>query len=126
MGAIPRTDNFPVNRRLDSWKDIAAFFGRDKSTVRRWETERGLPVHRLPGMGRGSVYAFAEELQEWLHKPETQLEGIAEPGPIPAEPATAPAEPVSAPAKRWLTWIAVAGLALAGIVVAYSYRTLHF
>ena len=128
MGAIPRTDNLPVNRRLDSWKDIAAFFGRDKSTVRRWETERGLPVHRLPGMGRGSVYAFADELQEWLRQPEVQQEVLAEPGPPPAEPDSASAfvEPVSEPQSRWLTWIAVGGLALAGIIVAYSYRSLRF
>src|SRR5258708_5815015 len=113
MGAIPQTNNPPVNRRLDSWKDIAAFFGRDKSTVRRWETERGLPVHRLPGMGRGSVYAFTEELQEWLRQPEAQQEGLAEPGPSPAEPATTWAEPAGPPPSRWLTWIAVGGLALA-------------
>src|SRR4051812_38445396 len=29
--------------RLKSWKEIAAFFGTDERTVRRWE-ERGLPV----------------------------------------------------------------------------------
>ena len=33
--------------RLDSWKEIAAFFGRAERTVKRWETERGLPVHRV-------------------------------------------------------------------------------
>jgi tetratricopeptide (TPR) repeat protein len=118
MGVIPH--NNPLeNRRLDSWKDIAAFFGRDKSTVRRWETERGLPVHRLPGMGRGSVYAFTDELQEWLRKPEAQQEGLAEPGQASAAPA-------SEPRIRWLTWVAAGALALAGIAVAYSYRTLHF
>jgi len=120
MGAIPPTSN-PSNRRLDSWKDIAAFFGRDKSTVRRWETERGLPVHRLPGMGRGSVYAFTDELQEWLRKPEAQQEGLTE-----GEPPLASADPVSEPRTRWLTWIAAGALAVAGIVVVYSYRTLHF
>jgi hypothetical protein len=28
-------------KRLDSWKEIAAFFGRDARTVKRWEEERG-------------------------------------------------------------------------------------
>ena len=37
------------NGRLDSWKAIAAYLGRDMSTVIRWEKEKGLPVHRLPG-----------------------------------------------------------------------------
>ena len=53
-------------RRLDSWKEIAAFFGRDARTVRRWETERELPVHRVPGGGRSSVFAYSNELADWL------------------------------------------------------------
>ena len=54
------------NLRLDSWKEIAAFFGRDERTVRRWEKERGLPAHRVPGGGRGGVFAYTDELREWL------------------------------------------------------------
>jgi len=55
-----------TNHRLDSWKEIAAFFGRDERTVRRWEKERGLPARRVPGGGRGGVYAYTDELREWL------------------------------------------------------------
>ncbi len=55
-----------INQRLDSWKEIATFFGRDERTVRRWEKERGLPVHRVPGGGRGGVFAYTDELREWL------------------------------------------------------------
>jgi len=51
--------------RLDSWKEIASFFGRDQRTVNRWEKELGLPVHRLPG-AKGRVYAYTEELSAWL------------------------------------------------------------
>jgi tetratricopeptide (TPR) repeat protein len=51
--------------RLDSWKEIAAYLGKGERTAKRWEAERGLPVHRVPG-GRGSVYAFASELEGWL------------------------------------------------------------
>jgi len=54
------------NRRLDNWKEIGAFFGRDERTVKRWEITRGLPVHRVPGGGRASVYANTDELIEWL------------------------------------------------------------
>src|SRR5579859_7455833 len=43
-------------RRLDSWKEIAAFFGRDERTVRRWEKESALPVHRVPGPAKGRVF----------------------------------------------------------------------
>jgi len=52
--------------RLDSWKDIAAYLGRGERTVKRWERDRSLPVHRLPGGGKGSVYAFTAELDVWL------------------------------------------------------------
>ena len=51
-------------KRLDSWKEIGAFFQRDERTVKRWEATRGLPVHRVPGGGR--VYAYAHELTAWL------------------------------------------------------------
>ncbi|HUF23908.1 MAG TPA: FG-GAP-like repeat-containing protein, partial [Vicinamibacterales bacterium] len=50
---------------LTSWKEIAAFFGRDISTVQRWERERGLPVHRHTHRLRSSVYAYPEALAAW-------------------------------------------------------------
>lgn len=54
------------NKRLDSWKAIADYLGRDLSTVRRWENEKGLPVHRVPGGKRQAVFAFAVEIDDWL------------------------------------------------------------
>jgi tetratricopeptide (TPR) repeat protein len=82
------------NRRIDSWKEIAAFFGRDERTVKRWEKERGLPVHRLPGE-RGGVFAWSHELTRWLNStsaangsPDAES---AAPTPTSAStPATAP------------------------------------
>ncbi len=56
-------------RRLDSWKEIAAFFGRDERTVKRWEKERALPVHRVPGGVRSGVFAYPTELSQWLKDP---------------------------------------------------------
>jgi hypothetical protein len=62
--------NPPSGRnRLDSWKEIAAFFGRDERTLNRWEKELGLPVHRLPGT-KGRVFAYPEELSAWLTAPK--------------------------------------------------------
>jgi tetratricopeptide (TPR) repeat protein len=63
-------------KRLDSWKEIAAFFGRDERTVKRWEKERGLPVYRVPGSARGGVFAYSEELAEWLKTPSLVLEVV--------------------------------------------------
>ena len=57
------------SKRLDSWKEIAAFLNRGERTVKRWETERGLPVHRLPGGGRSAVFAYTDELADWLKGP---------------------------------------------------------
>src|SRR5579863_1124218 len=57
------------HRRLDSWKEIAAFFGRDERTVKRWEKERALPVHRVPGGVRSGVFAYPAELTQWLKEP---------------------------------------------------------
>src|SRR5271155_4565247 len=63
-GSKPSTNR----ERLDSWKEIAVFFGRDERTVSRWEKELGLPVHRLPG-AKGRVYAYTDELSAWLASP---------------------------------------------------------
>jgi len=35
-------------------------------TVKRRDADRGLPIHRVPGGGRASVYAYTAELDEWL------------------------------------------------------------
>jgi Tol biopolymer transport system component len=51
--------------RLDSWKEIAAYLGRGVRTVQRWESEEGLPVHRLAHDKGGNVYARREELAAW-------------------------------------------------------------
>jgi TolB-like protein/Tfp pilus assembly protein PilF len=51
--------------RLDSWKQIASYLGRSEKTARRWEETEGLPVHRLLHEKRGSVYAYAGELDAW-------------------------------------------------------------
>lgn len=52
--------------RLDSWKDICQHLKRDRRTLQRWEHERGLPIHRVPGGGRPRVYALTSELDAWL------------------------------------------------------------
>ena len=44
-----------TRRRLDAWKEIARYLGRDVTTVRRWEKREGLPVHRHRHEKLGSV-----------------------------------------------------------------------
>lgn len=67
-------------KRLDSWKEIAVFFGRSERTVRRWEEERGMPIHRLPGSRRSAVFAYEHELSEWLQSRKQELE-LEQPAP---------------------------------------------
>jgi tetratricopeptide (TPR) repeat protein len=65
--------------RLDGWKEIAAYLGRGERTVKRWEAQRGLPTHRIPGDGRRSVFAYAAELDEWLRSSGGQAASQDEP-----------------------------------------------
>jgi tetratricopeptide (TPR) repeat protein len=52
--------------RIEGWKAIATYFRRDRTTVMRWAQSRGLPVHRMPGGGSSSVFAYAHELDQWM------------------------------------------------------------
>jgi hypothetical protein len=54
-----------IPRHLDSWKEIAAFFGRTIRTVQRWETAENLPVYHHIHVKRCSVYALESELICW-------------------------------------------------------------
>lgn len=65
-------DKTALGLRLDSWKEIATYLGRGERTVKRWEQDRGLPIHRLPGGGHACVYAYAGELDEWLKSSATR------------------------------------------------------
>ncbi|WP_349008493.1 hypothetical protein [Mesorhizobium sp. CN2-181] len=85
---------------LNGWKDIAAFFGKDERTVKRWEKSRGMPVQRMPGT-KGTVFADRHALAAWLNMRGTQpaldarvlprvnsgLNGARLPG-VPHEPST--------------------------------------
>jgi TolB-like protein len=55
----------PSDDRLGSWKEIAAYVDRGVRTVRRWEREEGLPVHRHMHRAQGSVYAYKSEIDHW-------------------------------------------------------------
>lgn len=76
--------------RLDSWKAIADYLGRDVRTVQRWEKEEGLPVHRLPHKKRGSVFAYKSEVDLWYARAisrceDRQAEELAWPESAPVD-----------------------------------------
>jgi tetratricopeptide (TPR) repeat protein len=69
------TGETPPGGRLNSWKEIAAYFGKDERTVKRWEATRGMPVRRLPRGTRSSVFAYPHELEAWLRGEPASSEG---------------------------------------------------
>ena len=96
----------PEVDRLESWKEIASYLGREVRTVQGWEKNEGLPIHRHQHARQGSVYAFRSELDAWREARKQS----------PEEPATSavpvPVEPVR---WRWLGLLAgVAIVVLAG------------
>jgi len=112
----------PGNRRLDSWKEIADFLGRDVRTVIRWEKEKALPIHRIPGGKRQGVFAYSEEIQEWMlgqSAPDaagSAPELPAKPGaPVPHSAPPAGEVPGSRPSRRLRVRVSM-GIA-AGMVV---------
>ena len=136
MAANPKSVS---GERLDSWKQIAAFFDRAERTVKRWENERGLPVHRVPGGSRSAVFAYTSELAEWLEGSKELETDEASPDSNGSRRVTEtiPTEaPVSAPtglpgrnvsAIRVAAWTAPLAL-VAGLILVFSVGRsgLHF
>ncbi|HTR67122.1 MAG TPA: tetratricopeptide repeat protein [Terriglobales bacterium] len=109
-----------ANLRLDSWKEIAAFFGRDERTVKRWEKDRALPVRRYPGSGRGGVFAYTEELSSWLEgRAPRVVDSIAEVVSPQEEIQRSPDRPLL-PGKRSI-WL-VAATVMAALALAAGLR----
>jgi hypothetical protein len=120
------------NQRLDSWKEIAEYLGRDVRTAIRWEKERDLPVHRVPGGVRQAVFAYSAEIDSWMNgQPADGLESPAATTPTsapnsePAQPeppltpvanATAAAAELNRPLRN--AQVAIAVLALVVVIVA--------
>src|SRR5450631_1516633 len=58
-------NNPPERKALQSWKEIAAFLGVTVRSVQRWESG-GLPVYRQGDGRKARVFAYPEELKQWL------------------------------------------------------------
>lgn len=63
--ALSSVRDEPTHDRLDSWKEIASYLGRQVRTVQRWEKQEYLPVHRHYHERIGSIYAFKNEIDIW-------------------------------------------------------------
>ena len=138
-----RPEDLSAERRLNGWKEIANYLARAERTVKRWESDRGLPIHRIPGGGRAAVHAFKPELDEWLQsvrvteldrqeaQDEPSLGGLASvelprlissPEELPS-PTLPDPEPAAAKSNRLAPkLILTAGLALAGLALLIASR----
>ena len=67
--------------QLNSWKEIAAYLGREVRTIQRWEKEEGLPIHRHLHATRSSVYAIRSELDTWLRSRSALVTPVASDAP---------------------------------------------
>ena len=109
MNASRATEPAPAgDERLDSWKEIAAYFRRTEATVRRWEKD-GLPVHRHLHSSRARVFAYRSELDAWWRQ-EPQL--------VEASGSDASSTPSRFSRSRWYWAIAVSGSLLVVCLVA--------
>jgi Tol biopolymer transport system component len=107
--------------RLNSWKEIAAYFKRDVTTVQRWEKREGMPVHRHVHDRMSSVYASRAELDAWTR--ERALPSALETGDSdgPLNSALDPSRPSSpASGRKWLHLSALAVI-LAAVATAMSF-----
>jgi len=55
---------------LRSWKEISDYLGQSIKTCRRWEIELNLPVRRLEDTPKARVFAYPEELDQWVSRTE--------------------------------------------------------
>jgi Tol biopolymer transport system component len=127
MGAPP--SERPLEDRLDSWKEIAAYLNRDVTTVQRWEKREAMPVHRHLHDRMGSVYASRAELDAWARG--RNLRAAQENG-NDAAPAHPPAPPLHSQSSTFFTrWRFTLLLAAAAATLAigaglWLQRTEHF
>lgn len=107
--AIPAPEK-PSPKRLDSWKEIAAYLNRDVTTVQRWEKREGMPVHRHLHEKRGSVYALSEELDVWIQNRRPRAGSEPEKQPEAEVPSAVWNTPGAMAARKSLRWIVAAAL----------------
>jgi hypothetical protein len=102
------------NRRLDSWKEIADYLDRDVRTVIRWEKEKALPVHRVPGGKRQAVFAYSRAIDEWMLG---QAPAAADQPPLNRPETDAPLAPPAAESRTPVPRHRIALVAATGLLL---------
>jgi len=89
-GVFAMPERNTPQKTLESWKQIAAYLERSERTVRRWEANEGLPVHRREHEKQDTVFAYRHEIEAW-NRLRTKC-----PGPSAIEEAVNPTSPKAA------------------------------
>lgn len=129
-----RSPEEPFEDQLNSWKEIAAYFNRDVTTVQRWEKREGMPVHRHLHDKIGSIYAFRTQLEAWARTRNLKGNGNQEVGGAAsavevtssAEESTLPPQTVTStrsPRRLFLRWTLPLVVAVAVAAVIFFLRS---
>ncbi len=125
-----------ISRRLESWKEIASYLDRSRRTVRRWEDDEGLPIHRHRHAKGSTVFAYADELDRWLmsrvsrHEGVVRLEDIELPDKsrsmeeaMSGQPVAARGQSVSSTGSQWVAGSSFLALLMAAFALVFSLST---
>lgn len=103
--------------RLDSWKEIAAYLGRDERTAQRWERQVSLPVHRTLG-DHGAVFAYKNEVDAWLARQAVAPDLTRHEIPGNGSGTTPQREASIGRRNRWTPVLIVAAVAIVSAMLA--------
>ena len=78
-----------ARKALHGWKEIAKYLGRGVRSVQRYEGELKLPIRRPVGKDRSAVFAFSDELDDWLQRAEVKSRPYIRPILIVIDPPDA-------------------------------------
>jgi len=118
----------PESHQLRGWKEIAAYLKASERSAKRWEGNRGLPIHRIPGTTRDVVFAHSEELDDWVRSAVAPMLAVSN----PEDPQTQPGAPTvsghgtEVPAGKWRgngTRLLI--LVAVGLLLMAAYRILR-
>ncbi|MBI1737786.1 MAG: hypothetical protein HYR58_00885 [Acidobacteria bacterium] len=72
-----------------------------------------MPVHRVPGPGRGAVFAYADEIAGWLNQQPTDVHGASR---------SEVRQPATRAGKPWRFVLPVSAVLLVGLIVVWAVR----
>ena len=112
-------------KQLRGWKEIAEHLAVSARTAKRWEHTHGLPVHRVRGSARDTVFAVPEELDQWrdatdLDQPSPSA--VSAPLIEPQLPAVGPVTHHGRTRRRRVTYALAAMLVAMSAIAAYVWR----